>query len=114
MKKAQIKFFLLAVAALCISLAANISSSKAGVKASKLTIVNKTNSQIDAIYIAESDDILPQPEEILMPKETITIDFDKYSNANDKKYQVKLVFVDGKQSLTEEIIFDGDSTWVIK
>ena len=114
MKKAQIKFFLFAILALAISLAANVSSSKAGVKTTKLTIINHTDSQIDAIYISDSDDILPQVEEILMPKETISIDFDKYTNSANKTYQVKLVFADGQQFITEETIFDDSMAWEIK
>lgn len=114
MKKSQIKFFILAVLALCVSLAANISSSKAGVKATKLTIVNKTDSRIDGIYIAEGDDIFPQTEEILMPEETINIEFEKQVAAQKGNYQIKLVFADGKQCLLQEPIFDEDSIWEIK
>jgi len=113
MKKAQIKFFVLAIVALGISLIANISTSRAGVKAAKLTIVNKTDSRIDAIHIAEGDDVLPQHEEILMPEEKITVDFDKLISSNTDKYQVKLVFADGKQCNLQQFVFDEDSTWEI-
>ena len=112
MKKEQIRFFVLVAVALCISLAANISI-KAGVKTAKLQIINKTDSRIDAIHIAEGDDILPQAEEILMPEETISVDFDKSSSSKNEKYQVKLIFADGQTCILQETVVNTDATWEI-
>jgi archaellum component FlaF (FlaF/FlaG flagellin family) len=113
MKKAQIKFFILAFFALCVSWVTNISTSRATqTKATNLTIVNKTDSRIDAIEVADGGDILPQ-EEMLMPNETVTVRFQGGLQNANVAYKVKLIFADGSSFEMKDCIAKNGQRWEV-
>lgn len=113
MKKAQTKFFILALFALCVSLVTNISTSRATqTKAINLIIVNKTDSRIDAIEVADGGDILPQ-EEMLMPNETVTVRFQGGQQTTNVAYKVKLIFADGNSFEMKDYIAKDGKKWEI-
>jgi hypothetical protein len=113
MKKAQIKFFILAFFALCVSWVTNISTSRATqTKTANLTIVNKTDSRIDAIEVADGGDVLSQ-EEILMPNETVMVRFGGDLQNSNVAYKVKLIFADGSSFEMKDYIGKDGQRWEV-
>ena len=78
----------------------------------QMTIVNKTDSDIDEIHIGESGDLMDETE-ILMPGEKITIEFDCKGLHADVEATVKLVFEDHTTFSFEDTVCDGDFEWDI-
>jgi hypothetical protein len=83
----------------------------------QLTIINKTDSDIDHIHFiiggVETDDLLDGGEDdILHPGGKETVEFD-CSVIGNKKVTVKLIFEDGKSYSFDDDVCEGDFTWEI-
>ncbi len=83
----------------------------------QLTIINKTDSDIDHIHFIfngqDSGDVLDGGKfDILHPGESETVEFD-CSVVGNKLVTVKLIFEDGKTYSFEDDVCEGDFTWEI-
>ena len=83
----------------------------------QLTIINKTDSDIDHIHFIfdgqDSGDVLDGGKfDILHPGQSETVEFD-CSVVGDKMVTVKLIFEDGKAYSFEDDVCEGDFTWEI-
>ena len=77
-----------------------------------MTIINKTDSDIDEIHIGDNGDLMAS-DEILMPGEKITIEFDCKRFHADVEATVKLVFEDHSVYSFDDTVCDGDFVWEI-
>jgi hypothetical protein len=82
-------------------------------KTEKLSITNKTDSDIDEIHFNSGGDVVGD-HEILHPGETIEVNFDCSTISKTTKVKVRLVFEDGKHYNFEDVVCNGTSTWEIK
>ncbi len=82
-------------------------------KANKLSITNKTDSDIDEIHFNNSGDVIGD-HEILHPGETIEVTFDCTNISKTTKIKIRLVFEDGLHYDFEDEVCDGDFAWDIE
>ncbi len=78
----------------------------------RLTITNKTDSDIDEIHVGDSGDIMAA-DEILEPGESITIDFDCGNLHADVEATIHLIFEDHSTFEFDDTVCDGDYAWDI-
>jgi hypothetical protein len=78
----------------------------------KLTITNKTKSDIDEIHVGDSGDIMAE-DEILEPGEAITIEFDCAHFHADVEATIHLIFEDDSTYSFDDTVCDGDYAWDI-
>lgn len=81
--------------------------------ANVLHITNKTNEDIDELYLNGGTELIGE-HEILHPNETIEVPFDCTKFKKDTKIKIRLVLEDAKIYEYEEIICDGDFAWSIQ
>jgi hypothetical protein len=113
--KKNAMLFMAAVAVIGMAMA-NVAF-KSPKRDAQLTIINKTDSDIDHIHFIfdgqDSGDILDGGKfDILHPGQSETVEFD-CSVVGDKMVTVKLIFEDGKAYSFEDDVCEGDFTWEI-
>jgi hypothetical protein len=82
-------------------------------KSGKLSITNKTHSDIDEIHLNGGGDLIGDYE-ILHPNETIVVDFNCSKYKADTKIKVHLVFDDGKTYNYEDVVCSDGKSWNIE
>lgn len=82
-------------------------------KSGKLSITNKTHSDIDEIHLNGGGDLIGDYE-ILHPNETIVVDFSCSKYKADTKIKVHLVFDDGKTYNYEDVVCSDGKSWNIE
>jgi hypothetical protein len=113
--KRNVMLFMAAVAMVGLAMANVAFKSPKG--DAQLTIINKTDSDIDHIHFIfdgqDSGDVLDGGKfDILHPGQSETVEFD-CSVVGDKMVTVKLIFEDGKAYSFEDDVCEGDFTWEI-
>ncbi len=82
-------------------------------KSDKLSITNKTHSDIDEIHLNGGGDLIGDYE-ILHPNETIEVDFNCSKYKTDTKIKVHLVFDDGKTHDYQDFVCSDGKSWNIE
>ncbi len=109
MKTSRIFIYALLLSGLVVG---TMSSFKKSTVGEKLTITNKTKSDIDEIHVGDSGDIMAE-DEILEPGEKIVLDFSCGDLGADVEATIHLVFEDGSTYSFDDTVCDGDYAWDI-